>query len=119
MGKKFEKYRKIFVWIYLFLTIIKLFTANIYTMREEDPTIYFKPVPTFENTFYGAHEDSIERKYYEGKYDWYKNGQYWEVFHSPGGMQDIVCILYNTMIVTWWVLSVIMIFNTCRRSLKK
>ena len=89
-------------WIYTILTFIKFFTANIYLVREEDPTIYFKFYPTIANTFYSG----INTVSYQEKYSWYRNHQYWEIFHSPGGMQDVVEFVYNVIIFIWWATSV-------------
>ena len=96
--------RKLF-WVYIVLTLIKLFTANIYSVREEDPTIYFKFYPSIENKFIAYVESGQMQDYYYNKYQWYKNNQYWEILHSPGGMQDVVESLYGTVISLWWISS--------------
>ena len=92
--------RKWILGIYIVLTIIKLFTATIGSQREEDPTIYFKLHPTINNIFFGSDKD-IER--YSIKYSWYRNNQYWEIFHSSG--HYIVWDIYRILIILWWVSS--------------
>ena len=91
---------KIIVSIYIALTIIKLFTANIYSQREEDPTIYFKLHPTVSNTFGGEDRRIIVDK---SRHSWYENGQYWEILHTNGGgARSVLGNIYDTLIVLWW-----------------
>ena len=91
---------KIIVSIYIVLTIIKLFTANIYSQREEDPTIYFEIQPTISNTFGG------EDRYIfvdERRHSWYRNHQYWEIFHTNGGgARSVLGDIYDVLIISWW-----------------
>ena len=108
----FVKHCRKFVVFYTVLTLIKLFTANIYLVREEDPTIYFKFCPTLYNTFYYGGDDSGFQQVYSEMYKWYANRQYWEIFHSPGGMQEIVEILYHLVIGLWWCISIFLIIHS-------
>ena len=107
--KVIYKHAKKIIWIYIILSFVKLFTANVYHVREEDPTIYFKFYPSIENKFLPCGESEQLKEYYNNKYSWYKNNQYWEIFHSPGGMQDVIEILYDFIIALWWIISVILI----------
>lgn len=115
----FNKHRRKIAFIYIILTLIKFFTAQIDLVREEDPTIYFKWVPTLQNTFYHGGDDSVYHEYYSEVHSWYENGQYREIFHSPGGMQDAVELLYNTVIGMWWVLSAVLILFALYHLLKR
>ena len=100
------KYKKIVVTIYVFLSIIKLFTIRIDFVREEDPTIYFKFYPTIENHIMACVEEGQLKEYYKNKYVWYEKEQYWEIFHSPGGMQNIIGYAYGVIISLWWIYSI-------------
>jgi hypothetical protein len=91
---------RLIIVIYLILTIIKFFTANIYTQIEENPTIYFKLHPTITNTFNGS-DRAIE--YYNEKYTWYEKGHYWVLFHSNGF--EGTAFIYSVLIASWWVMS--------------
>lgn len=95
--------RKIVV-IYIVLTLIKFFTAEIYTQREEDPTIYFKPYPTVSNIFLGS---DIHHTEYRRKYTWFEKGCFWEICH--GNSVKLVSYIYRTIIFLWWVLSAYLI----------
>jgi hypothetical protein len=95
--------RKTIVQIYIVLTIIKLFTANIYSQREEDPTIYFKLQPTISNTFGGGDRAIFVD---ERRHPWYRNHQYWEIFHTNGGgARSVLGDIYDLLIISWWVSS--------------
>ena len=107
--KLLYKHSRKLIVLYIILTFIKFFTANIYHVREEDPTIYFKFYPSLENKFLPCPEQGQLKDYYDNKYFWYKNNQYWEIFHSPGGMQNIIEILYDVIIAMWWILSTVLI----------
>ena len=106
------------VWIYVLLTCIKLFTANIYHVREEDPTIYFKFCPSIENKFIAWVEPGQLKDYYDKRYSWYADNQYWEIFHSPGGMQTIVDSVYDFVIILWWISSGSLIIFALYKMLK-
>lgn len=111
-------HRKFIICTYLILTFIKFFTMNIYHLREEDPTIYFKLHPTVENTITNTVEKGQLEDYYFKKYNWFKENQYWEIIHSYGGMQDFTDIFYDTLIVMWWVLSAFLISYAIYKLLK-
>ncbi|MDR2572087.1 MAG: hypothetical protein LBD23_17555 [Oscillospiraceae bacterium] len=101
MIKQLKRKGKLIVGIYIILTIIKLFTANIYRdFAEENPTFYIKLRPTFANTFQGS-ERAME--HYNGKYTWYEQRQYWKIFHTNGSY--IFAGIYNILIITWWIMS--------------
>ena len=101
---------KLIVGIYVVLTIIKLFTANIYTQREEDPTIYIKVYPTISNTFGGSDR---EIEFYNRRYSWYKNQKYLELFHSNN--YRAFEFAYSTLIIFWWIMSTgLIIFAVCK-----
>ena len=102
-------YRKAIIFIYIILSFIKFFTVRIDLLREEDPTIYFKLYPSMENTLISTVENGQLKDYYNKKYPWYEKKQYWEIFHSPGGLQNVVEKIYDTCIVFWWGLSVFLI----------
>ena len=69
----------------------------------------FKFYPSIENKFLYYGESNFLREYIDNKYPWYKNEQYWEIFHSPGGMQNIINFLYDIIIILWWIFSAILI----------
>lgn len=105
--------KKLIVGIYIALTVIKLFTANIYHQREEDPTIYFKLHPTLDNVFSGS-DKSID--FYKNKYLWYRNRQYWEMFHDSSSY--VVELIYDALIISWWASSAGLIVFAIRKILK-
>ena len=94
--------------LYLFLTIMRLFTASVCIQREEDPTIILKCIPTNEITFGGA--DTEIQKQYE-KHIWFKNGLYIDLVHL-GKMQGVNNI-YLFLMDTWLILTgIFVIFYT-------
>lgn len=107
---------KLVVSIYILLTIIKLFTADIYLQREEDPTIYFKFRPTIQNVFGGSDKSISVDKH---RHSWYDKGHYWEIFHTNGGgARSIIGDIYNVLIVLWWVSSAGLIIYAIWKVLK-
>ena len=106
--KRFKKRIVFFTIFYILLTLIKFFTVNIDTIREEDPTIYFKFYPTVENTIKPVIDPGELSDYYYKKYPWYERGEYWEIIHSRGG-SFIVSDIYYTLIVLWWILSILLV----------
>lgn len=118
MKNFFIKHKRKFAFSYIVLTFVKFFTANIYLVREEDPTIYFKFSPTLFNTFLSGGDSSVYQQFYSEIYPWYANRQYWEIFHSPGGMQTIIEILYNSIIAAWWICSILLILYSLYKLFK-
>ena len=86
--------------LYLFLTIMRLFTASVCIQREEDPTIILKCIPTNEITFGGA--DTEIQKQYE-KHIWFKNGLYIDLIHL--GKMEGVNNVYLFLMDTWLILT--------------
>ena len=108
MYKWFHKKIKIFTIFYIILTLIKFFTVNIDTIREEDPTIYFKFYPTIENTIKPIIDPGELSDYYYNKYSWYEKGEYWEIIHSHGG-SFIISDIYYMLIALWWITSILLV----------
>jgi hypothetical protein len=100
--------KKSIIIIYVILTVIKLFTARIDHVREEDPTIYFKFVPTISNVFLRGGDTSGYREMYESRHSWYKNMQYWEICH--GNNSSTFNFVYETLIFLWWLASAGLIY---------
>ena len=109
MHKIFTDKIKYFTVIYIILTIIKFFTVSINTVREEDPTIYFKFYPTIENSVKPVIDPGELYEYYCNKYSWYAQKQYFEIVHSHGGSFAVLYIYY-ALIALWWVSSAGLIF---------
>lgn len=86
--------------LYLFLTIMRLFTASVCIQREEDPTIILKCIPTNEITFGGT--DTEIQKQYE-KHIWFKNGLYIDLIHL--GKMEGVNNVYLFLMDTWLILT--------------
>ena len=86
--------------LYLFLTIMRLFTASVCIQREEDPTIILKCIPTNEITFGGA-DTEIQKKY--EKHIWFKNGLYIDLIHL--GKMEGVNNVYLFLMDTWLILT--------------
>ena len=97
--------KKRIIIIYIILTAIKLFTIQIDTMREEDPTVFIKPAPNITNRLY-SFEDRYSYKYeiYKEKYSWYKDKKFLEIFHG-----ELLGCIYNILIYMWWILSFVIV----------
>ena len=98
--------------LYLFLTIMRLFTASVCIQREEDPTIILKCIPTNEITFGGA--DTEIQKQYE-KHIWFKNGLYIDLIHL--GKMEGVNNVYLFLMDTWLILTGIFVIIYTSRSI--
>ena len=109
--------RKVVILIYLLLTIVKFFTAEIYMQREEDPTIYFKLYPSVSNVFYGS---DMHLEEYADKYEWFDKGEFWEICHGNG--EYYISLAYRIVVSLWWfftVLSTVLLIFDRKRNRQK
>ena len=97
--------------LYLFLTIMRLFTASVCIQREEDPTIILKCIPTNEIAFGGA--DTEIQKQYE-KHIWFKNDSFIDLIHL--GKMEVVNDVYLFLMDAWLILTgIFVIVYTTKR----
>ena len=97
-----QKHAGKIVLVYFLLTVIKMFTANIYIVNEAKSLICFKLSPSIENKFYGSDGYGQLIDYHSNDYPWY-DGQYWVIFGGSDNMAGMAAAAYDITIGLWWI----------------
>lgn len=96
----------LFVIIYLVLTAVKLFTAQVGFDAEVGPMIVVKAMPTIGNIYY-IDFDTSEHKFHTFKWNFHK------IYVAKEHLSLI--ILYDFFILVWWCLTAVIIFSIFRK----